>query len=183
MLIILLCLLAQDTVTFTPETINAQLFIDGKQLDLTDVRIKGVQPYAFEFRTGDGSSLISLYQVARISRVPDGRDYKILFLSGEEKEGRIRSFSITANPDINSGKRQSWLLQNIERIHLVQGKQLRSCAQGHYEELTPYPYCPVCGNELELGPYHELEQAQPSVWPFNTLRQDSRDPSSTATRR
>lgn len=183
MLMLLLLLAFQDEEAFMPETINAQLFVDGQRLDLIDVRVKGIQPYTFEFRSSKSTQLVNLFQVASITRIPESRDYRILFLDGQEATGRIRSLSLTANPSETTGKRQSWLLQNVTRVHFVQGKQLRSCAKGHYEAFTPYPYCPVCGDALAMGPYHELKDSEPAVYPLNTLRQDSRDPSATAIRR
>lgn len=184
MLILLLCsLLAQETTAFTPDTVNAVIYVDGQGKDVVDIRIKGVQPYAFEFRADDGeTNIINIFNISRISKVPDSRDYRILFLSGEEKQGRISSISFTGNRNEDDSQMDIFQIHRVERVHFMQGKQLRSCEQGHYEDYTPYPYCPMCGNALALGPYEQLEEAR-QVSPNNALRLDGRDPANTAIRR
>lgn len=184
MLMLLVCgLFLQETTAFTPDTVNAVIYTDGQVKDVVDIRIKGVQPYAFEFSGKDGeTNIINIFNISRISRMADSKDFKILFLSGEEKQGRISSLSFTGNRDENGTQMEVFRLHRIDRVHFMQGKQLRSCEQGHYEAFTPYPYCPMCGNVLALGPYEEQERER-AVLPSNTLRLDGRDPASTAIRR
>ena len=182
MLILMLLLAFQEHESGDLESINARLFLDREQIDLTDVRIKGIEPYTFEFHSGRSSTLTSLMRVSKISRNADGRNFDILFTNGEKKTGRIKSIAFTGNADNKTGKRQVFYLLNIERIHFIHGDQLRSCATGHYEHFTPYPFCPVCGNELQIGAYEEPPPQEASQPPLNRLRQDGRDPSSTSIR-
>jgi hypothetical protein len=182
-LILLLCFSPQEDLQITPESVNAQVFFQGRQLDLIDVRIKGVESYAFEFYVDGSSTQVSLFRVARITRQPDSNDFAVLFDNGETKVGRIRSISFSGNPDAETGKREIYHLNHLERIHFIHGNQLRSCAQGHFESYTPHPFCPICGNELAIGPYEEDQpEVQPQP-PIHRLRLDSRDPSNSATRR
>lgn len=163
----------------TTEPINAQLFIDGQRVDVVDIEIKGSDDNSFQFFSEGQTESVSLYEVARIVPANDS-EVTLVFLDGEVRKGRVSSLNLTGIEDTEKGERISWLLQNIERIHLVQGRQLRSCPQGHHEEFTTDMFCPVCGSELELGGQDEEDEKPGGVMPTNTMRLDSRDPASTA---
>lgn len=181
-MLMLLLLLLQDDSAFTPETINAQIFHNGRRFDLVDVRIKGVQPYTFELRGKKSAHLVNLFLVTRIERLPNSQDFRVSFQTEEVLQGRIHALSFTGNPDAESGKRQSYQLSQVKRIHFVHGRQLRCCVQGHYEQFTAYPFCPVCGNPLQMGPYAELPKGVAPLLPYHTLRLDSRDPANSASK-
>lgn len=182
MLMLMMLFLLQDDAS-AYETINAQIFVDGERLDVVDIRVKGAQPYNFEVYSAGEVELVSLHEVAMIAPDPDSSQFIIDFLNGTQQRGRINALSFSAAVDTESGQRISWLLQNVERIHFVQGRQIRSCPQGHYEEYTINAFCPVCGQELNIGAHTEPEEKEPGLSPLNGLRLDSRDPSSSAVRR
>ena len=177
-MLMLLFLVWQQSGIVEPESVNARIFYDGNAMDLIDVKVKGVEPYTIEMRIDGETTLVNLYRISRIQRKPDSREFEVLFTDGEVKDVRISPIAFSGNPDSKTGKREAYLLHNLKRIHFMQGNQLRACLQGHYEHYTPYPYCPVCGNELVLGPYPEDLPEQPPTLPTHRLRLDTRDPSS-----
>ncbi len=166
-----------------PERINGKIFLSsGKIIDLANIRIKGVEPYVFEFYSKGESSLVSILRVARITKMKDGKSYEVLFDNGEAVEGRIGALFLTGVPLGSKNEEDTFYdLSNLDRVHFILGNQLRSCFKGHYEEYTPYPYCPVCGNELAIGPYmDDLSGEDPAQLRYHLLRLDGRDPASTA---
>ena len=183
MWLILLCLLQNPGFEVHP--INARLTMpSGKVVEMVDVRIKGIEPYTFEFQTNEGTSLVSLLEVARIARIEDSHQFEITFLTGQRQRGRIKSLGFTAERIIGEDINRTIYLFHIDRIQLVSGAQIRSCAEGHYEEYTPYLFCPVCGRELELGPEFD-EEVEPgrSLGSEHRLRLDPRDPVNPASGR
>jgi len=200
MLILLFLCAFQEADTVEPEPLNAQIFLDsGEKIDLADVQVKSIDPYSFEFFTDGGSSIISLFRITRITRLTDSHKFEILFDSGEIQVGRINSVAIlgtTVNEKdsavVNTGdiagaepgqQKATYNLHHIARVHILSGFQLRSCPKGHYEQYTPYPFCPVCGEELVLGHYGEdLPESDPALPRYHRLRLDPRDPASTAIR-
>ncbi len=176
-MLLLICLFLYGDQTAEP--INAQLFIDGQRIDVVDIEIKGSDDNSFPFFSEGQTESVSLYEIARIVPSNDS-EVTLVFLDGEVRKGRVSSLNLTGIEDTEKGERISWLLQNIERIHLVQGRQLRSCPQGHHEEYTTDMFCPVCGSELLLGPDDEDKEKEGGVMPTNTMRLDSRDPASSA---
>lgn len=180
---LMLVLCWQDPQTMEPERINGKIFLrSGKIIDLANIRIKGVEPYVFEFYAKGESSLVSILRVARITKMKDGKSYEVLFDSGEKLVGRIGSLSLIGVPIGSKNEKDTFFaLNNLDRVHFILGNQLRACFKGHYEEYTPYPFCPVCGNELAIGPYMEDESGKDPAQPrYHLLRLDARDPSSTA---
>ncbi len=175
----LMCLLCFGDPSAEP--INAQIFMDGRRIDVLEIEIKGSDHYAFPFYSNGRTEYVSLYEVTRITP-NDENEITIAFIDGEERKGRVRALSFSGIEDTDRGERITWLLQNIERIHFVQGRQLKSCPEGHHEEYTTDMFCPVCGAELVLG--HQEEEEDPdSVLPTSTLRLDGRDPSASAVHR
>lgn len=165
-----------------PAPLNGRIYlIVGKSFEIVDMRIKGPNPFKFEFHQQGRSEFVSLFRVLRIRRVEDGRRYEILFDNGDKEIGSISGITFEGASTVGGDEVPSVVLGQVERVLFFHGEQLRSCARGHYEKKTPYPYCPVCGNELLLGPYEELPEpvAEPQI---HRLRVDPRNPSSGATR-
>ena len=177
---LLVLFLFQDPQTMEPEPINARLFLQsGDKLDLIDVKVKGSQPYVFEFYADGETSMISLLRVARITKL-DTNSFEVLLDDGTLMVGRITPMSLIGQ-DLADPKREPnfYDIYQLARVHIIAGSQLRSCFKGHYEEYTPHPFCPVCGNELAIGPYMDDAPDGPqSRYPFHQLRLNGRDPSS-----
>lgn len=175
-MLILMCLLLFGDPTAEP--INAQIFIDGQRIDVLDIEVKGSDRTSFQFYSNRHTESVSLYEIARITPTDDN-EITIVFVDGQERTGRVRALNFSGIEDTERGERITWLLQNVERIHFVQGRQLKSCPQGHHEDFTTDMFCPVCGSEMMLG--HQKEEEDPvSVAPTSQLRLDGRDPSSSA---
>ncbi len=177
MWLILFAALAQNQQFLQLESLNARIFLaDGVQEDVVDLRIKGVEPYEFEFRSGGESSFVSLYRITRIAKLKDGKTFEIMFDNGQKQRGQIKSFYFSARglSELDDEKRYS--IYDIERVHLILGSQLKSCQNGDYEEYTPYVYCPICGRALDLGIANEdyLGKPRPTP-PFHRLRVDPRE--------
>ena len=174
----------QEPQVMAPEPLNAQIFLDsGERIDLAEIRIKGLEPFAFEFNAKGESFFISLYRVSRITRREDGRTFDVLLDSGELLTGGMRSIAFTGNVISDLTRQEDFNLHQIRRIQVLSGSQLRSCLKGHYELYTPYPFCPVCGDELVIGPFpEELPEEEKTVAPpLHRLRLDPRDPQPPAT--
>jgi len=193
-MLILLLLLYQDPAVMDPEFINATIYTRaGDQIDLSDVRVKGIDAHSFQIYSGGETTFINLFRVSRITRLEKPSTYEILFDSGEVLVGRVMTVSFTgknankqdaptvaANEPLSEDQKLTLVhLRDLERIHFISGNQLRACLQGHYEKYTPYPFCPVCGNELIIGPYPDSfpEQA-PTLPAYHRLRLDPRNPGS-----
>ena len=180
-MLLIFLLLLQDPSPMAPEQINAVIFpASGREVDVVDIKIKGIEPYTFEFHTENETTLISLFRVARLSRLEERGRFEILLDSGDILEGRINSLAFTATPATDQARTEIYNLHHLQRIHFLSSNQLRACVRGHYERYTPYPYCPVCGLELLIGPYPEEPPDEEKVQaPTHRLRLDPRDPTPT----
>ena len=161
---------------FEPDPINAQIFLtNGRRMELVDVQIRGQDPYSFNFHEDNGYSFISLLRLKRMTRL-DASRYELLFDDGSKRIGRISSFNIAGKSNDDRGELQTHNIRVVARMHIIAGPQLRSCIQGHYEKHTPYPYCPVCGQLLQIGPTDQQRgDVQISVPRHHLLRSDPRD--------
>jgi len=190
--LILLCLLAQEASAFKPEPINAQVYLrSGDKLEIADIRVRGTEKTSFELRTGRVRQVVNIYRVSRIVRKEGRRNYEVLLDSGEVLEGEIPPISFIGKavvadetPTVVTGsiseKEPDTVrveISDVMRVHFVGGFQLRACQEGHYEQYTPYPFCPVCGRELNLGPFQEdIPEGPEMPIPFYRLRLDPRNP-------
>ena len=160
---------------FAPEPISAKLFLDsGRQVELADVKVKGPNPFHFQFNAEGYANLINLFRVARMTRLKDGR-FELLFTDGTRAQGRVGGFSFVGNPIDKPHDTAFYSIRHIKRIHMVAGSQLRSCQKGHYEDYTPYPYCPACGDLLDIGPEGDDLPDRIILTPSHALRLDSRE--------
>ena len=177
-------LIVQEAVGSKPAPLNAQVITDaGERLDLVDVQIKGFEPYAFEFYADGQTEFVSVFRVMRITRIKDANRYEVLFDTGETKIGQIKTFSLQAAGIIPPQNFDTLHLHHLERIQFISGEQLRSCPKGHFEEMTPYPHCPICGGLLDLGGFEENEDKPRALPQTHRLRLDPRNPSGGNARR
>ena len=167
----------QDVELMRPEPINAYLVLDkGDRIELTDIQVKGAEPYTFQFHSGRETSFVSLFRVARITKTKDPKIYRILYDDGSIQEGRVNSFALTGHPISELDKNVFYNIREIKRVHFISGNQLRSCLKGHYEAHTPFPYCPVCGNLLTIGPFpEEVANEEDALARDHLFRIDSRN--------
>jgi len=189
--LILLFVLAQEPSVFEPEPINAKITLQsGEMVEISEIRIRGNEPTTFELQVSGAREVFSIFRVSRIRRLEGRQRFEVLLDSGQKIEGTLGSLTFVGyevvekdTPVVTAGSartedRQATRveLSDVARIHFVVGFQLRSCQEGHYEQYTPYPFCPVCGRELVLGPYGEdlPEQVLPPA-PFYRLRLSPRD--------
>lgn len=194
MLILMLCLLFQEEDGTTPELNNALVYMrSGEVIEAAAVRVQGAEDEHFELKLERDTVLVSIFRIARIRHLKD-RKYEITYDSGEVEVGELRAITFEgqaiaedSTPTVTIGDIGDHIgkdlirfpVRQIDRIHFVNGRQLRSCEQGHYERYTPYPFCPVCGRELLLGPYTPMETEEERRAPANfRLRVNPRDPSS-----
>ena len=179
-----LILWVQDVSVAQTEPINAKLFLhSGDSVELVDVKVKGIEPYFIELSVKSSTTLISLFRISRITKLKSNRDFEVLFNDGSRQRGQLNSFDLTGVLASNPIRNETYNIHNINRIHFISGSQLRSCVKGHYEKYTPHPFCPVCGQELELGPFEVPLPESVDQPRGNRFRLDSRDPSSTASPR
>ncbi|MDJ0834988.1 MAG: hypothetical protein QNK37_00645 [Acidobacteriota bacterium] len=193
MLMLLLFLWQEPEIE--PESVNARVFLDsGEVVELTDFRLKGIEPHAFEFRDKDEQYFLSIFRIAQVRRLDRRGNFEILLDSGEKKTGKITAVNIIGAGIKKEDKKRvvtgdieavddtdqvMIMLSRVQRIHFISGFQLRACVDGHYEQYTPYPFCPVCGKELQIGPHREdPPEVSPTLPPFYRLRLDPRNPSS-----
>ncbi len=193
-MLILLLLLYQDPAVMEPESINATVYLkSGDKLDLSDVSVKGIEPHSFQIYSEGETTFVNLFRVSRITRLEKPSMYEILFDSGEIQIGRVMTVSFTGknvnkedapnvakDESLSDHQKLSLIhLRDMERIHFISGNQLRACLQGHYEKYTPYPFCPVCGTELIIGPYPDsFPEQTPTLPAYHRLRLDPRNPTS-----
>lgn len=178
MLMFICFFMAQEAVGAKPTPLNAQVISEnGERLDLVDVSIKGFEPYSFEFHSDGQTEFISVFRVVRITRLQERHRHEVLFDTGERKIGRIKSFSLAFAGVIPPQNFDSVYLHHLQRIQFISGEQLRSCQSGHFEERTPHPHCPVCGDVLDLGAYEDNEERQYALPKIHRLRLDARKPS------
>ena len=193
-MLILLCLLAQEASQFRPDPINAQVYLrSGDKIEVADIRVRGTEKTSFELERGRSREHVSIYRVSTITRKEGRRNFEVLLDSGEVLKGEIPPITLIGKaviaddtPTVVTGtlsEREPDTvrveLSDVVRIHFVGGFQLRACQEGHYEQYTPYPFCPVCGRELNLGPYQEdLPERLETPLPFFRLRLDPRSPGS-----
>ena len=156
MIFILALLVLGDPEPFEPDSINATIFLqNGKKVEVADIRIRDIYPHSFELEANGATTRVDLFRVVQISAISKSREVEILLNDGTKLSGRVPPFDLTGKPVEDPEEVMQYQIRRIERIHFVSGAQLRSCANGHYEKRTPYPFCPVCGNLLNLGPYSE----------------------------
>ena len=171
MWLLMLCLFwGDDGENYEPDPINAQLILaNGDRIELVDVRIRGQDAYSFNFHEENGYTFINLLRVKRITRL-DASRYELLMDDGSKRVGDIQGKGSDEKAEL-----QTHNIRAVDRIHIVSGAQLRSCLQDHYEERTPHPYCPVCGNLLQFGPFDKHGEApQIAVPRHHLLRSDPR---------
>ena len=194
MLILLLAILAQDPDVMDPEPINARVFLrNGEVIDVGDIKVKGADPLSFVFKVGSDSFFVNILELNRMRKLDDRGKFELLFTSGELKTGVIRALSFEASPVKRQDKNVvvtgsltqervkliKLNLYELDRIHFIGGNQLRACTEGHYEQYTPYPFCPVCGRKLLIGPYpDEFPERRQSLPAYHRIRLDPRSPSS-----
>lgn len=177
MLITLFFLFAQEAVGAKPAPLNAQVeFENGDRLDLVDVTIKGFEPYTFEFYADGQTEFISLFRVVRITRIKDANRHEVLFDTGEKKVGQVKTFSLAVADTIPPQNFETVHLHHLRRVQFISGEQLRSCHKGHFEERTPHPHCPVCGDLLDLGTYEDNQEQLRALPKTHRLRLDGRNP-------
>ena len=191
-MLILLLILAQEPSAFEPDPINAQVYLkSGEKLEVAEIRLRGNEPTTFELKVNGAREIVSVFRVSRITRLEGRQQFEVLLDSGETLRGALDSLTFVGlevverdtptvtNGTVRTGERQQVRvdLSNVVRIHFAAGFQLRSCGEGHYEQYTPHPFCPVCGQELELGPYSEQipDRVEPPP-PYFRLRLSPRDP-------
>lgn len=179
MLVFIMLIFAQsESIGSKPAPLNAQVvFENGEKLDMVDVSIKGFEAYSFEFYSGGQTEYLNIFRVVRISRIAGTNQHEVLFDTGEKKLGQVKGFSLQAVTLIPPQNFDTVHLHHLERVQFVSGEQLRSCAEGHFEERTPHPHCPVCGAVLDLGGYEENEDKESALPRTHRLRLDSRTPS------
>ncbi|CAM2066789.1 hypothetical protein SCOR_15525 [Sulfidibacter corallicola] len=161
--------------------INAQVYLpNGEKLDMVNVRLRGLNPYEFEVQGQGGSSFVSLYRILRIQRQKDGRKFELWFDTGERQVVTIKNIVFQADRTIGGDESKYLALYHTARLHFISGSQMRHCRLGHYEVHTPYPFCPVCGQELALGSYEEEldEEERPANPQIHRWRLDPRNPAS-----
>jgi len=181
---VMLFWLAQEAVGSKPAPLNAQVIMDtGERLDLVDVQIKGFEPYSFEFYAQGQTEFVSIFRVMRITKLEATNRYEVLFDTGEQKVGQIKSFSLAAAGIIPPQNFDTFHLHHLKRIQFISGEQLRSCPKGHFEERTPHPHCPICGMVLDLGGFEDNEEKQRALPQTHRLRLDSRSPGTSRARR
>ena len=194
----LILLLVQDPQIMGPEPIQAVVWlVSGEKIELADVQVRGINPYSMEFHQKGASQFLSLFRLSRINRGKKSRDLEIHLDSGEILKGHLGTIAFTGIPIGNqekaavvagesergTAKLATFNIHQIKRIHFLSGNQLRSCLNGHYEQYTPYSFCPVCGNELIIGHYPEEFPEKPVVQPkLHRLRLDPRTPTPTTRR-
>lgn len=177
MLMLMYFLLAQEAIGSKPAPLNAQVIMEnGERLDLVDVSIKGFEPYSFEFYSEGQTEFLSIFRVVRITKVKGANRHEILFDTGEKKVGQVKDFSLFAAGVIPPQNFDTFHLHHLKRIQFISGEQLRSCAKGHFEERTPHPHCPICGDLLDLGTYEDNEEKRRALPKVHRLRLDSRNP-------
>jgi len=177
MRLIVFFLLMQNQQFLGLEPLNAILFLpNGKTVEVVDIKIKGADPYAFEFRAEGESAFVSLYRVTRITRLEDGKTFELMFDNGRKRRGQISSFFFTGREVARPDDEIRYSVYDLARVHLILGEQLKHCANGDYEDYTPFVFCPVCGRELGLGIPDEdyLGKPRPTA-PLHRLRVDPRE--------
>ncbi len=175
-MLILFLLFVQDLQVMDPEPITAEVFLGkGDRVELVNVEIIGFNTYTFELTTNGETSFVSLFRVSRITKKDHGA-FEVLFDDGTVKVGRINTFTFGGRMVTHPDKETRYTINQVERVQFIAGSQLRSCFKGHYEKYTPYPYCPVCGDLLAIGPYLEdQENRAPTLPPLHKLRVDPRN--------
>ena len=158
------------------EPMRATIFTTGgERLELYHFHVTGPDPHAFALELGGGVEFIPLIKVHRITARLGEKLYDVVLETGEQLRGHISAISFGGTNPERPGEPFSISIRRIERIHIIAGKQLRSCASCGYEAATDHPYCPVCGGLLELGPFHVQPEAPSPPAPVYRYRLDQRD--------
>ncbi|CAM2007848.1 hypothetical protein [Acanthopleuribacter pedis] len=184
MWLMLLCVwLQQPSVQVGTEvdTTNAQIFLrSGERIEMINVRLRGINAGSFEIQTKENHQILSLASILRIKKIGNetGR-FEVWLDNGDILKGKIRNVAFESDKTIGGTGAVYLMLYNLDRIHFISASPMRHCLTGHYEKNTPYPFCPICGAELQFGTYEDEEKKERYPNPqFHQWRLDPRNPTS-----
>lgn len=182
MWLMLLCLLAQAPELKVGEDIdgtNAQAYLPGgEKLELINVRLRGINAGSFEIQTKKGHQILGMAAVLRIKKLEEQGRFEVWLDNGEILHGKIKNIVFESEKTIGGDEATYVMLYHLDRIHFISGSPLRHCLAGHYEKNTPYPFCPMCGAELQLGGFDEEEPERGANPQWHRWRLDPRNPTS-----
>jgi hypothetical protein len=150
----------------------------GEVLNLVDFKIKSPDPYSFSLASRGQSEFVNLGSVTRIRWVEANNDYVVTLETGEVIQGRIGTITFSGMETATPNRSVTVNLRRVARIHVISGDKLRTCPSCGFQDHSAFPFCPVCGAEMVMGPGEEEEDGKEPDDPVHRYRLDSRKPAS-----
>jgi hypothetical protein len=151
----------------------------GKKITLTGVTVGGGMGNELLLDQEGVQTTLDLASISTLEMLDfdNGRSPCVATLeSGEQLKGGLRRFSLRGMEPGGDGGLTALSGNEIRRIQVVRVDKIRHCGSCGYEEFTSYPFCPVCGSQLEDGPEDGLNGEDLTAPPVHVLRVDERDP-------
>lgn len=177
-MILIFVLFFQELGIEDPGQILAKAIYSGnkKEVALTDLKIKGPDPFFITLNYKSETEFVAIYKVAHIIKDPDRPHwYKIIFVSGEETEAQLRGVIFKAVIEGEPTENLTIKLRDLDQISIYSGERLKSCMNCSYETNTAYWFCPRCGHELAIGSFEENEEKKQIQPPLIRYRNNTRD--------